>query len=101
MIGWSRASVAAVMIAVVLATSAQARAATNPKAEQAAISQARTALAAKAGDIRRMGLIHYSPRYTNRELKILRDECREHFPGAFLCRDRMVIPLPHREEDED
>ena len=58
-------------------------------------------LAAKAGDIRRMGLIHYSPRYTNRELKILRDECREHFPGAFLCRDRMVIPLPHREEDED
>lgn len=58
-------------------------------------------LAAKAGDIRRMGLIHYSPRYTHRELKVLRDECREHFPGAFLCRDRMVIQLPHREESED
>ncbi len=58
-------------------------------------------LAAKAGDIKRMGLLHFSPRYTNRELKILRDECREYFPGAFLCRDHMVIQVPHREESED
>lgn len=58
-------------------------------------------LAAEAGGIRQMGLLHFSPRYTNRELKILRNECREYFPGAFLCKDRMVIPLPHREGDED
>ena len=56
-------------------------------------------LAARAGGIRRMGLIHFSPRYTNRELKMLKEECREHFPGAFLCRDRMVIPLPHQDEE--
>lgn len=58
-------------------------------------------LAKKAGDIKRMGLLHFSPRYTNRELKVLRDECREYYPGAFLCKDRMHIPLPHSEEGED
>jgi ribonuclease Z len=57
-------------------------------------------LAKEAGGVRKMGLIHYSPRYIDRELKILRDECREFFPDAFLCRDRMVIEIPHREEEE-
>ncbi len=54
-------------------------------------------IALEAGGVHRMGLIHYSPRYTDRELKILRDECREIFPEAFLCRDRMMIPLPFLE----
>ncbi|MDF1568425.1 MAG: ribonuclease Z, partial [Spirochaetaceae bacterium] len=57
-------------------------------------------LAKEAGGVRKMGLIHYSPRYINRELKMLRDECREYFPDAFLCRDRMVIEIPHREEEK-
>ena len=57
-------------------------------------------IAAQAGGIKKMGMIHYSPRYTDRELKILRDECREHFPGAFLCRDRMVIQVPHQDEED-
>ncbi len=57
-------------------------------------------IAAEAGGIRKMGLIHYSPRYTDRELKILRNECRELFPGAFLCRDRMTIQIPHADEEE-
>jgi ribonuclease Z len=58
-------------------------------------------LASAAGGIRRMGLIHYSPRYTDRELKILRNESREFFPGTFLCRDRMQISLPHQDEDSE
>lgn len=58
-------------------------------------------LAQKAGGIRKMGLFHYSPRYTNRELKTLRDECREFFPNAFLLRDRMLIEIPHSEEESD
>jgi len=53
-------------------------------------------LAAQAGNIRRMGLIHYSPRYTDHELKMLQKECRDFFPNAFLCRDRMVIQIPYR-----
>ena len=56
-------------------------------------------LAAQAGDVRRMGLIHYSPRYIDRELKVLRNEARELFPGAFLCRDRMTIEVPYRDEE--
>lgn len=58
-------------------------------------------IAAEAGGISRLGLFHFSPRYNGRELKILRDECRQLFPSAFLCRDRMIIPLPYREETSD
>lgn len=54
-------------------------------------------IAADAG-VKRLGLFHFSPRYMKRELKIIRNECREKFPGAFLCHDRMVIPVPYRGE---
>ena len=56
-------------------------------------------LAVEAGGIQRMGLIHYSPRYVYRELKILRRECREIFPEAFLCRDQMMISLPYPDDE--
>ena len=55
-------------------------------------------LAARAGGIRRMGLIHYSPRFTNRQLKDLVREARAHFPGAFLTRDQMHIEIPYQDE---
>ncbi len=51
-------------------------------------------IAKEAGGIGKMGLIHYSPRYTERELKTLLKEAREIFPETFLCRDRMRIELP-------
>lgn len=54
-------------------------------------------LATQAGGILRMGLIHYSPRFTNRDLKDLLVEARREFPEAFLTRDRMHIPIPNRE----
>jgi len=56
-------------------------------------------LAARAGNIRRMGLIHYSPRYTDYDLRILQKECRDFFPNAFLCRDRMVIQIPYNDDE--
>jgi ribonuclease Z len=46
-------------------------------------------------DVRRMGLIHYSPRYTDRELGELLGEARRSYEKAFLCRDRMVIKIPY------
>jgi ribonuclease Z len=58
-------------------------------------------LAARAGGIQRMGLIHYSPRFTNRQLKQLLVEAREHFPAAFLTRDRMQIDVPYQEEETE
>lgn len=53
-------------------------------------------IAQKAG-AGKLGLIHYSPRYGERELKLLRDEARELFPEAFLCKDRMILEIPNRE----
>jgi len=54
--------------------------------------------AAEAGDVKRMGLIHYSPRYTERDLKRLLKEAQEIFPRAFLTRDRQTIPIPYEED---
>lgn len=54
-------------------------------------------IARQAGGVGRMGLIHYSPRFTNRQLKKLLQEATEIFPQTFLTRDRMVIDIPHRE----
>jgi ribonuclease Z len=44
-----------------------------------------------------MGLIHYSPRYSDRELKKLLQEAREIFPAAFLTRDLQHIEMPFEE----
>ena len=41
------------------------------------------------------GLIHYSPRYTNRELKVLLDDARSMCSNVFLTRDGMNIPLSY------
>lgn len=57
-------------------------------------------LAARAGGIRRMGLIHYSPRFTNRQLKDLLSEARTHFPESFLTRDRMHLEIPYPEDGD-
>lgn len=49
------------------------------------------------GGVGRLGLIHYSPRYTERELKHLLHQARRIFPPTFLSRDLQVIDLPYRE----
>jgi ribonuclease Z len=55
-------------------------------AEQAA----RIALAAR---VRKLALIHYSPRYTDFELKQLLQEAQAVFPPTVLSRDRAVFPI--------
>jgi len=42
-----------------------------------------------------LGLIHYSPRYSERELKELRHEAREIFHNTFLTRDLQVLKIPY------
>jgi ribonuclease Z len=49
------------------------------------------------GGVGRLGLIHYSPRYTEWELKRLRNQARKIFPETFLTRDLQVIDLPYAE----
>lgn len=51
-------------------------------------------IAKNAGGVKKMGLIHYSPRYTERDLKHLVREAREVFPDAYLTRDRQTTPIP-------
>jgi ribonuclease Z len=50
---------------------------------------------AKEGAVESMGLIHYSPRYTKKDLRALLEEAQEIFPGSFLTKDGQVIGLPN------
>jgi len=52
-------------------------------------------IARDAGSVRKLGLIHYSPRYTERDLKLLLDEARAIFPDTVLTRDRMDFPIEY------
>ncbi len=54
-------------------------------------------LARRAGGVKQMGLIHYSPRYTKKDLKRLEEEAREEFPAAFLTYDRQTLEIPYSE----
>lgn len=54
-------------------------------------------LARDAGGVKKMGLIHYSPRYTNRQLKQLQKEAQEYFPQTFLTREQQTIPILYPE----
>ena len=50
---------------------------------------------AKEAEVRRMCMIHYSPRYTDKELHVLLEEAQEIWPKAELSRDRMQIDIPY------
>ena len=74
--------------------------------EDALIDQARekkhmtakqAATIARDAGVKRMAMIHYSPRYTDRELSVLLDEARMIFPAAELTKDRMHFDIPYVE----
>lgn len=52
---------------------------------------------ASEAQVKRMGLIHYSPRYTDRQLKLLLKEAQTVFADSFLTRDRMALTVPYVE----
>lgn len=52
-------------------------------------------IARDAGGVKKMGLIHYSPRYTDRDLKNLLIEARKIFPDTVLCRDRQKFDIEY------
>jgi ribonuclease Z len=52
-------------------------------------------IARDAGGVRKLALIHYSPRYTERDLKRLQDEARLVFPDTVLSKDRMEFPIEY------
>jgi ribonuclease Z len=54
-------------------------------------------IASDAGGVKKLALIHYSPRYAERDLKKLLDEAREIFPPTVLSRDRMNLPIAYED----
>lgn len=52
-------------------------------------------IARDAGGVRKLALIHYSPRYADRDLKLLLDEAQTVFPQAVLSKDRMHLPIEY------
>ena len=63
--------------------------------EKKHMTAAQAATIARDADVRRMCMIHYSPRYTDRELDKLLQEAKEIWPKAELSRDRMNIDIPY------
>ncbi len=64
-------------------------------AEKKHLTARQAARIAREARVRRLGLIHYSPRYTNKELQSLLSEARELFADTFLTRDGQIIDLPN------
>lgn len=52
-------------------------------------------LAKDAGGVKKLALIHYSPRYADQELRVLLDEARAVFPDTVLSKDRMRFTLDY------
>ncbi|MBN2050992.1 MAG: ribonuclease Z [Spirochaetales bacterium] len=52
-------------------------------------------LAKEAGGVKSLGLIHYSPRYSKKELSVLVTEAKSVFPDSFLTRDGQYIEIPY------
>jgi ribonuclease Z len=50
---------------------------------------------AKDANVQILGLIHYSPRYNDFELKALKYQAREVFENTILTRDRMIFAIPN------
>ncbi|MCH5295996.1 MAG: ribonuclease Z [Treponema sp.] len=53
------------------------------------------AIIARDSNARRMAMIHYSPRYTDRDLEVLLRQAQEVYPAAELTRDRMHFEIPY------
>ena len=66
-------------------------------AEKKHMTAKQAATIARDGKVKKMGLIHYSPRYTDHDLKILLDEARSVFRDSVLTKDRMVFPIEYED----
>lgn len=62
--------------------------------EKKHMTMVEAARVASDAEVVKMGLQHYSPRYTDRELKEIVAEAREIYPDAILTRDRQVFKIP-------
>jgi ribonuclease Z len=66
-------------------------------AEKKHMTAKQAAVIARDANVKKMALIHYSPRYTDHDLKILLDEARTIFHCTVLSKDRMVLPIEYED----
>lgn len=66
-------------------------------AEKKHMTAAQAAIIARDAKVKQMAMIHYSPRYTDKELKLLLDEAQKIFPETVLSKDRMVFDVPYED----
>jgi ribonuclease Z len=59
------------------------------------MTSVQAALLAKDAMVKKLALIHYSPRYTDYNLKQVLKEAQEIFPETVLTKDRMVFPIEY------
>ena len=62
--------------------------------EKKHMTASQAATIARDAQVKRMCLIHYSPRYTDKELPILLEQAQKIYPNAELSKDRMCIDIP-------
>ncbi len=62
--------------------------------EKKHMTSRQAATIARDSNSKRMAMIHYSPRYTDKELPVLLEQAREVYPNAELTRDRMRFEIP-------
>ena len=63
--------------------------------EKKHMTSRQAATIARDSESKRMAMIHYSPRYTDRELDVLLKQAQEVYPNAELTRDRMIFDIPY------
>ena len=63
--------------------------------EKKHMTAVQAATIARDAAVKRLAMIHFSPRYNDKDLELLQDEAQAVFPPAMLCRDRMRVPLPY------
>lgn len=66
-------------------------------AEKKHMTCTQAAKIAKDANVKQMALIHYSPRYTDKELKNLLEQACTVFPNTILSKDKMNIQLEYEE----
>lgn len=62
--------------------------------EKKHMTAVQAATIARDSNSKKMALIHYSPRYTDKELTVLEEEAKEIYPGTILSKDRMSFEIP-------
>ena len=65
--------------------------------EKKHMTSRQSAVIARDSGSKKMALIHYSPRYTDKDLEVLAAQAREVYPGTILTKDRMRFEIPYED----